>query len=154
MRRADPVFAELVDAARAARENAYAPYSGLKVGAAVRAGGRVFAGCNVENASYPVGICAERGALCAAVAAGCHEIEAVVVVSARPIAPCGMCRQALAELASGRASATGRSGARGRSGGQDGRPCPVLLVGDDAERLTDLDELLPLPFTSRDVDCG
>ncbi|MCK9464132.1 MAG: cytidine deaminase [Proteobacteria bacterium] len=85
-------------AAREARERAYAPYSSFCVGAAVLASGRVFAGCNVENASYPVGICAERAALAAAVAAGCRDLAAVVVVGPKPVAPCGMCRQALAEF--------------------------------------------------------
>ena len=88
----------LEDAAREARERAYAPYSSFRVGAAVLANGRVFAGCNVENASFPVGICAERAALAAAVAAGCRDLEAVVVMGPRPVAPCGMCRQALAEF--------------------------------------------------------
>lgn len=90
----------LVAAAREARENAYAPYSKFAVGAAVLAGGRVFTGANVENASYPVGLCAERAAAAAAVAAGEREITAVAVVgsSESPTPPCGMCRQFLSEF--------------------------------------------------------
>lgn len=93
--------ARIVDAARAALANAYAPYSGFRVGAAVLgASGAVYAGCNVENASYPVSLCAERGAIAAAVAAGEHMLVAVAIVTAQgdPCPPCGMCRQALSEF--------------------------------------------------------
>lgn len=92
----------LLAAARAARDNAYAPYSGLGVGAAVRsASGRVYRGCNVENAAYPEGMCAEAAALAAMVAAGETVIAAVAVVadSPDPLPPCGGCRQKLAEFA-------------------------------------------------------
>ena len=88
----------LKEAAAIARDNAYAPYSGFNVGAAISAGGKVFSGCNVENASYPVGLCAERAAIAAAVTAGFRDIEAVVIMADKPIVPCGMCRQAIAEF--------------------------------------------------------
>src|SRR5882762_6266633 len=96
-----PALDRLLRAAAQVRGNAYAPYSGFQVGAAVLAGGRVFAACNVENSSYPLGVCAERNAVAMAVAAGERRIEAVAVVGggARPAAPCGGCRQVLAEFA-------------------------------------------------------
>lgn len=93
---------ELVAAARAARQRAYAPYSSFFVGAAVQSSdGRLFAGANVENASYGLAICAERSAVVAAVMAGARELRAAAVCSdlSPPAAPCGMCRQTLAEFA-------------------------------------------------------
>jgi len=101
MTRLPPEFTErMLAAAREARKHAYARYSGFHVGAAVFAGGAVFAGVNVENASYPVGICAERSAMAAAVVAGNTEIDAIAVVAdaETPTPPCGMCRQALYEF--------------------------------------------------------
>jgi cytidine deaminase len=92
----------LLQAARAARENAYAPYSRFRVGAALLDDqGRIHAGCNVENAAYPQSLCAEAGALAALVAAGARRVEAVLVLAAgeRPVTPCGGCRQKLRELA-------------------------------------------------------
>ncbi len=92
----------LIAAARSAKERAYAPYSGFRVGAALLArDGSIFVGCNVENASYPVSLCAERSALAAAVCAGARAFEAVAIManSVDPCPPCGMCRQALVEFA-------------------------------------------------------
>lgn len=99
----------LVDAARAVRENAYAPYSHFKVGAAVRGrSGAIYVGCNVENAAYPEGTCAEAGAIAAMVAAGETELTEVAVIadSPQPVAPCGGCRQKLSEFGAGKVEVT------------------------------------------------
>lgn len=93
---------DLFAAAWRARENAHAPYSGFRVGAAVRgASGRIYMGCNVENAAYPEGLCAEASAIGACVAAGETEIlETLVVgIAPEPVTPCGACRQRLREFA-------------------------------------------------------
>ena len=86
------------------RENAYAPYSNFKVGAAVRGqDGEIYAGCNVENAAYPEGTCAEAGAIAALVAAGQTRLTEVYVVAdaPKPVSPCGGCRQKLSEFGDG-----------------------------------------------------
>jgi len=124
----------LVAAARAAMANAHAPYSRFPVGAAVEtADGRVFAGCNVESASYGVTICAERMALGAAVAAGARALRRVVVTTDAdpPAAPCGACRQLLAEF---------------------GLDTEVLAVGPAGERHWTLRDLLPDAFTRNALD--
>ena len=93
---------DLLAAALVARANAYCPYSGYAVGAAVRTdAGAVFAGTNVENAAYPVGTCAEAGAIAAMIAGGGRRIAAVLVVGPGPrlTMPCGACRQRLREFA-------------------------------------------------------
>ena len=124
---------ELVAAARAAADNAYAPYSKFRVGAALRfADGAVITGANVENASYGLTVCAERVAVAAAVAAGARKVEAIAIASATspPTPPCGMCLQTLAEFA--------------------GPDLPVRLVGEDGAVVdTRLGELLPRAFTKK-----
>jgi cytidine deaminase len=97
----DPVIQRLRARAVEAAGHAYAPYSHFPVGAAVlTADGEVFAGANVENASYSLTICAERNAIFQAVARGARKINALVVYTptARPVAPCGACRQVLIEF--------------------------------------------------------
>ena len=120
----------LVAAAVAARRHAYCPYSGFAVGAAVlTAGGDLVAGCNVENAAYPAGICAERAAIAAAVAAGTTDLRGLAVVAdtVEPIVPCGLCRQTIAEFAP--------------------RLPLVLATLAGRHRVVTLDELLPEPFS-------
>lgn len=101
--------AALLEAAIGAAGRAYVPYSKFRVGAAVRAGGLVFTGCNVENASYGLTICAERNAIFGAIAAGARRIEAVALAcvdagegaGGASLMPCGACRQVMAEFADG-----------------------------------------------------
>ena len=119
----------LVSAARAAQARAYAPYSNFRVGAALESeSGEVYVGCNVENASYGLTICAERAAVCAAVAAGASRFRRAVVVSDAdpPAAPCGACRQVLAEF---------------------GRDLRVDAVGPRRTASWTIAELLPAAFT-------
>lgn len=94
----------LLDAAIKVRENAHAPYSNFKVGAALKAAsGTIYTGCNVENVAYPEGTCAEAGAIAAMVAGGDTAIKEITVVadSPKPVSPCGGCRQKIAEFAQG-----------------------------------------------------
>ena len=120
---------QLIDEATRVRSDAHAPYSRFQVGAAVlTASGDIFAGCNVENASYGLTICAERAAVCAAVSAGHKKIVAVAVATAGGHSPCGACRQVLSEF---------------------GPAMEVLLVDADDPaqvRTTSLDKLLPEQF--------
>ncbi|WOJ90644.1 cytidine deaminase [Methylocapsa polymorpha] len=97
----DPIET-LFTAAAAARANAYAPYSGFAVGAAIRTpSGAIFSGANVENASYPVGTCAEAGAIAAMVAAGETRIAEILIIGDGEalVTPCGACRQRIREFA-------------------------------------------------------
>lgn len=125
---------ELIAAAAQARQLAHAPYSHFPVGAAVlTASGRVFAGANVENASYGLSVCAERVAIWKAVTEGETEIVAVAVVTTSGVSPCGACRQVMAEFAS---RVKGLAGVR-------------VLVADLSGRCVEytLDDLLPAAFT-------
>ena len=92
---------ELIAAALEAKDHAYAPYSHFPVGAAVLAGGKLYTGANVENASYGAAICAERSAILRAVFDGARRVDAVAVASdiSPPATPCGMCLQVIAEFA-------------------------------------------------------
>lgn len=93
-------FEKLVDMAREARRFAYAPYSTYAVGAAVLSrSGKVYAGCNIENAAYPTGICAERVAIFKAVSEGQCDLVALAVVTSNAGSPCGACRQVFSEFA-------------------------------------------------------
>src|SRR4051812_42299462 len=97
---------KLLEEARGAAGKAYAPYSGFRVGAAVRAGGQIYTACNVENASYGLSICAERAAIFAVLAAGPRRIDALALAcidakkadSSASLMPCGACRQVMAEF--------------------------------------------------------
>ena len=120
----------LVEAARRASRNAYVPYSRFQVGAAVLcSSGKVYTGCNIENASYGGTICAERVALTKAISEGERQFERVVVVgpNSSPTSPCGICRQFMAEF---------------------GLDVPVTMVGESGESITmTVRELLPDAIT-------
>jgi cytidine deaminase len=124
-----PDWEPLADAARAVRARAYAPYSRFAVGAAFRLeDGSIVGGCNVENATSGLTLCAERVALATAVASGRRRPVALAVVSSAtpPAAPCGLCLQTLAEFA---------------------EDLPILLLNEDGERRqVSLRQLLPQPF--------
>ena len=130
---AEPSAAEarLIAAAKTVRERAYAPYSEFRVGAALETeSGHVFAGANVENASYGATICAERAAVFCMIAAGERNITRVAVYAEGPelSMPCGMCRQVLVE---------------------HGPHAEVIVAGPNGTRKTTLAELLPEPFVFR-----
>jgi len=122
-------FDRLVAAAREARERAIAPYSSFRVGAALRTkSGRIYAGCNIENASYGLTMCAERVALFKALSEGERDFTAIVVVAdtAAPTPPCGSCRQLLWEYCG---------------------DIPVVMASLDAIAARhQLKDLLPMPF--------
>ncbi len=124
---------QLLEQAAQARQQAYAPYSGYPVGAAVLTGtGRIFPGANVENAAYPSGMCAERAAVFGAVSAGERDIRAVAVVTDNAGAPCGSCRQVLSEFG----------------------PEATVILADPAGKVrleTDLKNLLPHAFGPEDL---
>ncbi len=127
----------LLNAALAARAHAYAPYSGYRVGAALLAeDGRVFTGCNMENASYGATICAERAAFAAAVSAGVRSFKAIAVAGGRgekadPAAsPCGICRQVMAELCEG--------------------DFKIILGNEECVKEYSLTQLIPLHFKLED----
>ncbi|WP_172330450.1 cytidine deaminase [Mangrovicoccus sp. HB161399] len=126
----------LRDAALFVRERAYAPYSGFKVGAALKGSdGAVYRGCNVENAAYPEGTCAEAGAIAAMVAAGVSRLTEIYVIAdcPRPVPPCGGCRQKIAEFADA--------------------DVPVTLATVAGEEMTTtVGELLPGAFLSSDME--
>jgi len=128
----EALLGKLIAAARTARASAYAPYSDYRVGAALATeDGRIFTGCNVENASYGATICAERMAIGAMVVAGASKPVACAIVTggSKPGSPCGMCRQVLVEFT---------------------RDMPIVLVAEtdagDARRDTSLEELMPDVF--------
>jgi cytidine deaminase len=123
--------AELIRLAMQARERAYAPYSNFPVGAALLGqSGRVYTGCNVENASYPLVMCAERAAVFAAVAEGERHFEAIAVVSDTGAMPCGACRQVLREF-----------------GGADGDLRVVVADTTERAQTFTIADLLPAAFT-------
>ena len=128
---------ELCQAARDARENAYAPYSNFRVGAALRCeDGQIFGGCNVENASYGLCLCAERVAVGAAVAAGALKLEGIAIItgSSPPSPPCGMCRQVLSEFR---------------------KDLPIILLNDQGEKeRIDLSSVFPSSFDHRLLQAG
>ncbi len=128
-------YRAVIEAARAARERAYAPYSHFAVGAAVLTStGNIYWGCNIENAAYGVGICAERVALFNAYAAGEREIVALAVVTPTDdvASPCGACRQVIFELAP--------------------KSVVLLLNTHGAQRHTSPQELLPFGFGALQLD--
>lgn len=133
---ASPAPTTLEAHALATQKHAYAPYSKFKVGAAVQMSGQVFTGVNVENASYPLGVCAERNAVAAAVLAGARDLEAIAVCTdaSPPSSPCGGCRQVLTEFAAYPASVT------------------VIAINPKGERRTwTLAELLPDSFSGKEL---
>lgn len=123
----------LIEVAKKYRENAHAPYSKFKVGAAVlTSSGKIFGGCNIENASYPAGICAERTAIFKAVSEGEKNISAIAIIADtdEPCAPCGICRQVMAEF-----------------------KIPKIIMTNlkGNTKIVTLDEILPFAFSDKDL---
>ena len=129
---------DLILAATAARAKAYAPYSNFHVGAALRTpSGAIFVGCNVENAAYPEGTCAEAGAIAAMCAAGEYTIVEVAVIAGgnRPVPPCGGCRQKLSEFAKGGVAVT-------------------MVAANGTQETTSVADLLPGAFDLDHLNAG
>ena len=130
----DEIIEVLIESARAVRDAAYAPYSGFRVGAAVLSeSGKIYVGCNVENASFGATLCAERAAIAQMVASGEHRIVtvAVFVDAAEPAMPCGICRQWIAEL---------------------GPHAEIVTATHSGTKRTSIDHLMPEPFVLKRVD--
>ncbi len=130
---AEALIEDALTQARAAMDRAYAPYSKFHVGAAVIAGGAIFTGENIENASYPVSVCAERNAVAKMIDAGERTLDAVVVVTEAPTPtpPCGACRQVLWEFGPG--------------------ALVVSETTDGRRAMWALEDLLPSAFGPRDL---
>jgi len=129
---------DLILAATAVRAKAYAPYSNFHVGAALRTpSGAIFVGCNVENAAYPEGTCAEAGAIAAMCAAGEYTIVEVAVIAGgnRPVPPCGGCRQKLSEFAKGGVAVT-------------------MVTANGTQETTSVGDLLPGAFDLDHLNAG
>ena len=128
----------LLETAKRARQNAYAPYSGYRVGAALLTkDGEIFVGCNVENASFGATNCAERTALFSAIATGMREFQAIAIVGGigddldETILPCGICCQALSEFCT--------------------KDFPIILAKEDSYRILTLGTLFPYAFSCKNL---
>ncbi|MDC3415337.1 cytidine deaminase [Aquibacillus salsiterrae] len=127
---------ELIEKAKEVRERAYTPYSNFKVGAALKTkSGKVYVGCNIENAAYPVSLCAERVAIFKAISEGETEFDelAVIADTSRPVPPCGSCRQVMSEFFA-----------------KDTNVYTSNLQGE-VKKMT-VEELLPFSFEPRDLE--
>jgi cytidine deaminase len=126
---------EVIKQAIEAMENAYAPYSKFKVGAALLTkSGKIYTGCNIENSSYGASVCAERVAIFKAVSEGEHDFELLVVATKteEPSPPCGICRQVISEFSN---------------------DLPIMLVNDKGSIIeTNINKLLPFPFLKERLD--
>ena len=126
---------EVINKAIEAMENAYAPYSKFKVGAALLTkSGKIYTGCNIENSSYGASVCAERVAIFKAVSEGEHDFELLVVATKteEPSPPCGICRQVISEFSN---------------------DLPIMLVNDKGSIIeTNINKLLPFPFLKERLD--